>query len=182
MKKITEQKVRQIARFVMSNDYPKIAITCIFDKFGHNRSTCEALTVLQCGKIIDTVFDKAIPRNSYIHILDNAGQKIKHQMIDSYPTSETFGVMYYDPNLSGCFEHLEYCVKYTVWGKPNCLKCFAERAACICVRHNQSIVFCDKCRDMSKTFQRVAQLIGHERTVNRLLAISKQHMLKERGL
>ena len=171
----TEQKIRTIAVYLHSRDYPKTGLTCIFDKFTKDKTTLEALAALASGKMINLHLEQKNPMASYVEILDDKGEPIKHQMIDDVKTSETFGVMHYEGQDKTCFEHLELLG----WGDQSCPKCFEAYANRVCVKHDQSLAFCQKCRQDADKFRGMADILGHDKIINMILAEHKKQKAKE---
>src|SRR5579872_2995528 len=89
---ITEKKVKEIADYLFRRDYPSSLLMDIFDLFGGDKTTCEALAILISGKLIR--LDDHLGKKSTlmgIQTLDQNGQDIKHEICDTYPNSNTFG-------------------------------------------------------------------------------------------
>jgi hypothetical protein len=177
--KQTEAKVKSIGEYLFSNIYPAIAITNVFEKFGNDDETIKALAILESSKMIR--LDKSLGNHASLmsfHILDSKGNDIPHEMVDSYFQSDTYGNWFYDRKREYCYEHLDKPLP--LWN--SCLKCFKEKASWICVAHNQSMVFCLKCRIITLGIKQDITKEMDEQFINELCKAHDKDVLRRRGL
>lgn len=177
--KQTEAKVKSIGEYLFSNIYPATAITNLFDKFGNNDETIKALAILESGKMIR--LDKSLGDKASLmsfHLLDDKGNDIKNEMVDSYFGSDTYGNWFYDSKREYCYEHLDQPLP--LWN--DCIKCFKEKASWICVSHNQSMVFCNKCKEITKSIKQDITKEMDEQFINELCKEHDKLVLRRRGL
>lgn len=180
---ITEKKVKEIADFLFRNDYPRMGIIHVFDKFGGDKTTCEALAILCSGNMIRV--DKSLGDSAYltsIQLLDDRGQDIRHEVCDTYPNSDTFGNWFYEtlrPSET-CFEEHN---KLGLWDY-DCKKCQLEKASWMCVSHNQSMSTCQECRQTTLKFNE-SMKEGNMSTddfIKILMSEHKNYLIKRKGL
>lgn len=179
---ITEKKVKEIADYLFRNDYPRTGIIHVFEKFGGNNTTYEALAILCTGKMIR--IDKSLGDSAYLtslQLLDDKGQDIKHEICDTYPNSDTFGNWFYETKGASfsCFEEHEK----GLWDF-NCEKCKTEKASWICVSHNQSMLTCKQCR---QTTQKYKKFIDDNKMpiddfIKVLMDEHKNYLIKRKGM
>jgi len=150
------EKISKEALAIMTKrHYPKYSCSCLFEDLNKNHDkddVIKALAFLGIEGFIRINSDLGDHVSLKSFELMNNGEPIKHTMIDSYPDSATFGVIYYDPDSIfkkpiTCYEHLEESVKQTkLIIDPNCEKCVSQYLQMICYEHNHSLVFCGKCK------------------------------------
>ena len=135
----------------------------------HDESdVCKALAFLCSEKLLNLNETFKGPYAKYFELLDEDGHKIKNTMVGVYHDDESFGIIYYDPRdffkkNTTCHEHLEQQVKQTKSIiDEKCVKCFEERAERICLAHNQSLEFCQKCKNTSNENLELGKILGFE--------------------
>lgn len=180
---LAEKKVKEIADYLFRRDYPSALLMDIFDTFGGDKTTCEALSVLITGKLIrldDHLGKKATLMS--IQTLDQNGQDIKHEMCDTYPNSDTFGNWFTETFRASdtCFEEHN---KEGLWNH-NCEKCKKEKASWICVSHGQSMLNCQGCKETTKKYNKFIQdnKMEIEEFIKVLMDEHKKDLLRRKSL
>jgi len=174
---------REILDRLTQRHYSRVSFHSLFDalrKEGYTeRLICEALALMGSGKIIDLENENGKWYEATIILLDPKTQEpIKNTMVACYSDDPCYGVIYYEPKSLGfkeltCWDHIDAQVEQTkMIIDPKCEKCFRESAQRVCLAHNQSLPFCEKCKQDAKDNHALAKIEGYEKTTD---SIIKEH-------
>lgn len=179
-----EKQFRKIADYLFKREYPSVSFMGLVNKFGNTQSTMKALAMLQSGNMIKLNKDKHVSLTS-IQILDQHGKEIPNEMIDTYPTSETCFIWFKDyqsEDRKHCFDHLETIVKEKIPYVKDCPKCLNEWGSHRCLAHNQSLIFCEQCKQQSKKLRAlVCNELTFEQMERLVIDEHKKDLRKRRG-
>ena len=155
-----------------------VSLMEILMKTHSEKEVCKALAFMCSEKLLDLTKKFKGTYGQYFELLDEDGKQIKNTMIGCYHDDQSFGIIYYKPSdifekTIDCHEHLEEQVKQTKSIiDEKCAKCFEERAQRICLEHNQSLEFCEKCQKQAEEFLEIGKTIGFEKVWEK---IKKEH-------
>ncbi len=160
------KKISKIVLFEMTKrHYPSVSfmgLTSAIEKQGYNETDIlRAYAFLMGNKLINVVQKDPIT-SSFIELLDEKGIRIKHTMISGY-SDNMYGIIFYDAgsnyeNPISCHDHLtEQVNQIKEIIDLSCVKCFNSRAQMICYLHNQSLEFCEKCKNLAKLHKIIAE-------------------------
>ncbi len=155
-------KVKKISKIVLDEmtkrHYPSVSfmgLTHAIEKQGYTHTDIlRAYAFLSGNKLINVVRKDPIT-SSFIELLDENGIRIKHTMISGY-SDFMYGIIFYDArsnyeNPISCHDHLDEQVKQIKEIiDEKCVKCFNERSQMICYLHDQSLEFCEKCKNLAE--------------------------------
>jgi len=168
-----ENLAKKILQHMCKRHYASYSAVCLFRDFEKYRKEdfLGALAFLVQEKLLAHK-EKDKPVSLQYFELLYEGKPIRHTMINDAVNSETFGQIFYENtkhSVLSCYEHLERSLTEQTDGYDDCQYCFSVIASCVCYDHNQSLAFCQKCREQAKQNKLEAERIGKDKFITQKL-------------
>lgn len=172
--KTIEDIAKEAIKIMTKRHYSKYSCSSLFNdlKQYSQDDIVKALTLLTAEGFIK--LDQSLGKHVSLwafQLLDN-GKPIKNTMINDAINSDTYGAIYYSPEKEiTCYDHLEESLAQSrLIANQECVKCFESESQCICIKHNQSLTFCEQCRQEAKLNKSLADTLGHDEFTRQKLA------------